>query len=51
MQPEPLMLLCAWCGYVIRLGKAPASHGCCRGCRDILLEKMKAEEQACKTKQ
>lgn len=51
MQPEPLMLVCVWCGYVMRLGTAPASHGICRGCADLMEERLKKEEQACKTKQ
>ena len=40
---EPIMVLCAWCGVLIRPGKLPASHGCCASCAARLREKIEAE--------
>lgn len=46
---EPLKLLCAWCGTVIREGKPPISHGCCRACGDRMLAHMLVAEAKAKT--
>ncbi len=29
---EPIKILCAWCGAVIRDGSLPVSHGICPSC-------------------
>lgn len=34
----PLMVICAWCKAVLRFGRLPASHGCCKSCAAKLLE-------------
>lgn len=33
---DALLLLCAWCGVLIRPGKLPASHGICPACAETL---------------
>ena len=40
---EPLMLICAWCGFVIRPGKLPASHGICPRCAENERKKLEPE--------
>ena len=37
------MLICAWCGFVIRPGKLPASHGICPRCAENERKKLEAE--------
>lgn len=49
---EPLKMICAWCGCLLREGKAPITHGICRRCADSMLQGMIEAEQEgrCKPK-
>ena len=38
-------LICAWCGFLIRKGVGPVSHGICRPCADAMLAQMVVNEQ------
>lgn len=45
MELQALLLICGFCGKVIRDGKLPVSHGICRLCADRVLAQMVKDEK------
>lgn len=39
-QERPVAVVCAWCGGLVRDGRAPVSHGICEQCSDRLNRQM-----------
>lgn len=30
---DDLLIMCSWCGFMMRFGRGPTSHGICKPCK------------------